>query len=108
MNDANVMVDNQNHDETTNNTPNETIVPAVEDAVIGADTELMSIIRISKLEEELKLKSLECVQKDGIIETMENEKFALKEDVVRAKDELQFKDTLKLNALEEVLKRNLI
>lgn len=110
MNDVNVIIDNQNHDETTKDTPNETLVTAVEDAVLGADNALMSI-RISKLEEELKLKSLECVEKDGTIETMENENFVLKEDMVKAKDELQFKDTLneanlgKLNTLEEVLKK---
>ena len=68
-------------------------------------------MRIKKLEEELKLKTLELVEKDGCIEALENENFVYKEDITKLKDDLQLKNTTiesnigNINILEEKLRR---
>ena len=59
----------------------------------------------------MKLKSLECVEKDATIEGLENENCIMKEEVVKVKDEMNIKDSLneanlgKLNSVEETNKK---
>ena len=62
-------------------------------------------IKISKLEEELKLKTLECIEKDGTIEEMQTDNLILKEEAL-AKDALNEANLGKLNELEENLKKS--
>ena len=89
---------------------NNDLITAVEDAVQDADVALMSI-RMSKLEEELKLKTLECTEKEGTIEEILNENYTLKEETSKLKDETKVKDEVnesnlgRMNDLEETLKK---
>jgi hypothetical protein len=97
-------------DETVKDGQDDEMKAAVEDAVMIADLSLMSR-KISKLEEELKLKVLESTENYATIESLENENFVLKEDVVKFKDDMKTKDTLNesnlgmINSLEEKLKK---
>ena len=67
--------------------------------------------RIKQLEDEVKLKTLEIIEKEGTIETLESENCVLKEDVIKIKDDLQLKiDVIEsnvgtINTLEEKLKK---
>ena len=85
---------------------------AESDSRVSAESDLVLLnVKIKKLEEEIKRKTLETVEKDGIIETMENENYVLKEEIVSLKELIQVKDTAheaslsKVNDLEEYLKR---
>lgn len=75
-----------------------------------ADVALLNI-RLGKLEEDLKRKTLECVEKEGIIEALENENCILKEDLEKAKDDNVVKSKViegniaRINTVEEELKR---
>ena len=99
-----------NLDETVKDTQDNDMKAAIEDAVLGADVSLMSI-KIRKLKDEMKLKVLECTEKDASIESLENENFVLKEDLVKAKDDAKIKDTLnesnlgRMNTLEDALRQ---
>ena len=78
----------------------------VDDAVRTADVALLNI-KIKKIEESYRLKELECAEKDATIESLENEQFVSKEEVVKLRDEMKTKDALnesnlgRINSLEE-------
>jgi len=75
-----------------------------------ADIALLNI-RLGKLEEEIKVKALECIEKEGAIENLENENDTLKEELEKKKDEIGVKNVViegnvaRINTLEEELRR---
>ena len=67
-------------------------------------------IRINKLEDSLQLKELECAEKDAALECLETEQIVMKEEMVKAKDDMKIKDELnetnlgKINSLESTVR----
>ena len=74
-----------------------------------SDVALLNI-RLNKLEEEIKQKSLECIEKEGAIKMLENDQCNLKEEVEKSEDEVGDKNKVieanisRINTLEEDLK----
>ena len=83
----------------------------VEDTEQVADVALLSI-KVAKLEEDLKLKTLECTEKEVMMDEMQTENYILKEESLKMKDDQKSKDALneanlgRINDLEELNKKN--